>query len=108
MVPVAPDSAVTTERAVDRLCGSDRETLDPRPEARRRIRLYQQMQMISLNAELEHAEPLVRCRGERTANGWVHRGGAQRWKRCYCTERHVRRTARHVDGTTSMRYAATP
>jgi len=59
VVTVAPYTAVTPERSVDRLRGSDREALDPGSEARRRMRFHQQMQMIGLNAELEHAEAVM-------------------------------------------------
>ena len=105
---ITPHAAVTTKRAVDRFRGSDRQALNPSPEARRRTRLYQQMQMIRLNAELKDAEAVMRRGRECAANDRENRGRAQRRKCSDCPERHVYGTARQVDRPTPMRHGAPP
>jgi hypothetical protein len=56
MIPIAPYAPMASERAVHCLRQADRETLHTAREPRRLVRLYQQMQMVSLDAERQNPE----------------------------------------------------
>ena len=57
MIPIAPYSSVAHEDAVHGLRHTDCKAPHPTLEPRRRVRLYQQVQMIRLDAELKDPEP---------------------------------------------------
>ena len=52
-----PNASAPTESSIDGAGHTDREAAHTTLEPRRRVRFYQQMQMIRLNAELKDAEP---------------------------------------------------
>jgi hypothetical protein len=70
MVPIRPNPTMTAQRAIHRLRHTHREAAHTTIEPRRRIRLQQQMDMISLNAELKNPEPVTTRRSERRANAF--------------------------------------
>ena len=53
VISVSPHSSSAPQRAIHRLRHADREPAYTTLELRRRIRLYQQMHMIGLNADME-------------------------------------------------------
>jgi hypothetical protein len=69
VIPVAPDAAMAPERAVDGLRHADREPSHAAFEARRLIRLHQQVQMVGLNTEVQHAKSLGAGGGQRDPRG---------------------------------------
>ena len=56
VMPISPDSPMATEDPVHRLRHANREPAHTALELRRPIRLYHQVQMIRLDAEVEHAK----------------------------------------------------
>jgi hypothetical protein len=58
VVAVAPDAASATERAIHRLCDTNCEPLDTADEPRRLVCFYNQMQMVSLNAERQKTKAI--------------------------------------------------
>ena len=57
VVSITPHAATTAEDSIHGLRYPDREPAHPALEPRRRVRLYYQVQMIRLNAELKDPEP---------------------------------------------------
>jgi hypothetical protein len=103
MEAIAPDPPRAPEHTVDRLCDPYREPAHAALELRGVGGFHQQVQMIGLDAELEHAEPGLR----RLAEGSPDRdeGGlaAQRRQLRDCAKGDVRRTARDVRRSSAMR-----
>ena len=58
VIAIPPHSAAAPENAVDGLRDTDGETPNTALERRRPLRLHHQVQMVPLNAELEHPESL--------------------------------------------------
>jgi len=58
VIAIPPHSATAAEDAVDGLRDPDGEPANTALERRRLLRLYQQVQMVSLHAELEDPESL--------------------------------------------------
>ena len=70
MVAIAPYAPPAIEGAIHGLRHADRETLDTTPQARRRVRLDEKVQVVDLYAEMEEAERMPRGGGEcRTYGG---------------------------------------
>ena len=53
MVAILPDATTSSECAIDRLRDPDRQTLNPRPESARIVRLDEEVNVIGLHAELQ-------------------------------------------------------
>src|SRR5689334_12396611 len=68
MIPVGPHLPASAERAIDRLGNSDRETLNTAPESAR-LRLDEEMDVVVLDAEVEHPKRFGRRLAEAGADG---------------------------------------
>jgi hypothetical protein len=104
VVAIAPNVSVPTDDAVDRLCQSDRETLDSAREPRAGIRLDEEMQVIALHAVVQDAEAWCPERGERATDcghRWVVAQGGEPRRR---TKGDVRGAATVVSLASSVRY----
>ena len=97
----------TSERAVHGLRDARSGPLHAAHEARRLVRLHQQMQMIGLNAELQNAKVRSGCSDERRTNRLVRSRRAQGRQPRRCTQRHVCRTSRNVRVAATVRNGAT-
>ena len=108
MIPIAPYAASPPEDAVDGLCDPNREPANTALERRWRLRLYQQVQMVAPNAELEDPESLR----ARSPQGDLDRREqallSQARQPGYRTQRHMGRTATIVRDAATVRNAAAP
>jgi hypothetical protein len=91
------------EKAVDRAGNPDRESLDSAREASRIVSFHQQVEMISLNAELQNAEPIVAGRAEGGLNGCEGPFGSQGRKASGCSQRDMGWAARVMWSATRVR-----
>jgi hypothetical protein len=108
MEAISPDATVSVKRTVDRLGDPDCESLDPAREASRVVSFHQQVQMISLNAELQNTEPIVAGHAEGGLDHCEGPSGSQRGKASGCSQRDVGWATGVMWSATRMRNHAAP
>lgn len=91
VMPVAPDGAPPTEDVIDPLRHANCESLEATHQCRVRIGLDDQMHVIRLNGEVQHAECRRRCPPERVAHRLEYPRRSQRGAQCAGSERCVHR-----------------
>jgi len=106
MVSVTPDTSDAPQRAIDRLRNPDREPAHPALEACRIVGFHQQVQMIGLDTELEHAKPALRRQAERAPDRRERALIAKRRQIRDGAKRDVCRAARDVRDSPAMRNRA--
>jgi hypothetical protein len=77
MKTIAPDPTMAVACAIHRSRDANGQPLHSEPKIRRPVRLHEQVDVIRLHAELEHAKAIARCRSERAANGIVDTSAAE-------------------------------
>ena len=60
MIAIGPDRTVPSKHTIDGPCNANGQPLNAAPEARRSLRLDEQMHVIPLDAEMKDAELVVR------------------------------------------------
>jgi len=108
MVSIPPYAASPSEDAVDSLGDPDGEPAHTALEGRRRLRLYQQVQMIFLNAELEDPESWCARRPQGDLDRCEEAGASQAGQPGGRPQRHVGRTPTVVRDASTVRDAAAP
>jgi len=106
MVAVRPHPGAAAQQPVHRARQADREALQPADERRVRIGLHEEVHVIRLNAEVEHAEGSAGSICERRAYHLEDSSFAEREKTAARPQRHVHRDARIVSVSTSVRNGA--
>jgi hypothetical protein len=106
VVAIFPDAASAIESAVHRLRHADREALDTAHEPRRLVRFHEQVQMIGLDAECEHAEPARARRAQRVLKNRQEALVSERSNAGARPQGHMGRTARIVWEAPDMRDGA--
>jgi len=76
--PITPDAAAPSEDPVHSLRDADGESLDPAREDTNIQRFDQQMDVIALHGEMQHAQAAARGLRQSAADCWEDRLGAQR------------------------------
>ena len=66
---IRPHATTARERGVDGLGHANGESLDPTRESRGRVRFDEQVHVVVLNAELDHAKSVAACAGQRASDG---------------------------------------
>ncbi len=89
VVSVSPDPAATSESAVHRLRYPDREAAHAALEARRLVRLHQQMQMVGLDAEMQNTKPCRAGRRQSVSRGDEEASVSEGGHAGGCPQRHV-------------------
>lgn len=107
MIPVGEDATAATEGLVDDAGDADGQPMDTGAKRMAVCCLDDEVDMVVLHAEVNHAERGVRRRDERAADGREHARGAQATDRQARTERHVHRVRGTVRGPGAMGDART-
>jgi hypothetical protein len=108
MVTIRPDRPATPAHAVHEAGNSDGQPAHTTFEPRLPVRLYQQVQMILLDAELQNAESLRRSR-EQGVPYWPKESFAPEGREVVArAERNMDRTARLMWGAPNVRNVSTP
>ncbi len=105
MVAVGPDGAAAAEDAVHRPGDADREPLDAAHERLPGVGFDEEMDVVALDRELQHAEIRFRPAAERTADRGEDRAGAQRIGKPRRPQRDVDGMSRLVCGARGVRDA---
>jgi len=93
MIPIGPNSPVAVERAVDALRDANRQSLDAATQTGVSIRFDEQMDVIVLNAEVEHPESICGRSSESGVDGAEDVLPPKRREIAACAERCVCRAA---------------
>jgi hypothetical protein len=108
MIPISPDRTPTTDDAVDRLGHTHCKSLTAARERLGMSGLDDEVNVVGLHAEVDHAERPSRSVGERLQHGSRDRTTAKRRESGDGARRDVYRHARIMRDPAPMRYASTP
>src|SRR4051812_39421952 len=89
MVAIAPDLPAPPERAVDRQGDPDGQTLNAAAERAAPVAFDEQMDVVLLDREVNHAKRLPAGAGDGAANRREHTRGAQRRQARRGPQRHL-------------------
>jgi hypothetical protein len=96
VIPIRPQGTAPAEHAVDRSRQADRKALTASGKADLTVRLDEEMNVVCLDAELQHAVGPTRGGRKRRSHGTKHAGSTKRRDARSDTERDVGRRSRIV------------